>query len=223
MVNTIENNLQEVKERIKKAADKVDRDSEEIKLVAVTKGVEIHKIVEAIQAGINIIAENRIQEAKLKYSKIKNQVEYHLVGHLQRNKAKDAVRMFELIHSVDNLAVAKEIDNRASQIGKTQNILIEVNTSGEKTKFGIAPSEVEELLTEIKSLPHLHVEGLMMIAPLVNDPEKVRPYFRILKKLNEKLRLKYLSMGMSNDFEVAIEEGSNMLRIGRAIFGELQK
>jgi len=220
MANTIESNLQKVKQKIEKSARKVNRDPKEIKLVAVTKGVEISKILEVIHAGVEIIGESRIQEARLKYGEIKNQVEFHLIGHLQKNKVKEAVKMFNLIHSIDSLALAREIDKRAYQLGKVQNILIEVNVFGEKTKFGLAPSDVEELINEIKSLANLHLQGLMTITPLVNNLEEIRVYFRILKKLNDKFGLKYLSMGMSNDFEVAIEEGSNMLRIGRAIFAD---
>ncbi|MFH1563244.1 MAG: YggS family pyridoxal phosphate-dependent enzyme [Nitrospirota bacterium] len=212
----ISDNLQKIKERIKEAAYRVGRNPAEIKLVAVTKGVEPDRILEAIQARVEIIGENRVQEVKAKYEVIKTQVEWHLVGHLQKNKVKDAVKLFSLIHSVDSFELAKEIDKRAAQIGKVQDILIEVNTSGESTKFGVVPSAVEKLLIEIKYLPNIRIQGLMTIAP--DNPESARPYFRILKELNDKFRLKYLSMGMSNDFELAIEEGANIVRIGRAIF-----
>lgn len=219
-MNNVKSNLHRVKDRIKEVSTRVGTNPAEIKLVAVTKGVSVPKILDAIQAGINIIGESRIQEAKVKYGEIKACVEFHLVGHLQRNKVKDAVSMFDLIHSVDTLALAKEINKKAAQRGKVQNILIEVNTSGEKTKFGITPSELEGLIKEIERLPNVNLQGLMTIAPLLDDPKKARPYFRLLRELNERFGLKYLSMGMSNDFEIAIEEGSNMLRIGRAIFEE---
>lgn len=225
-MNTVVVYLQRVKERIVESAGRAGRNPAEIKLVAVTKGVEIPEILEAIYAGVDTIGENRVQEAKIKYDRIKNkvgntdrQVDWHLIGHLQRNKVKDAVRIFSLIHSVDSLELAEEIDKRAVQEGLVQDVLIEVNTSGEKTKFGIVPSEVEKLVAGIQLLPNVHLQGLMTMAPLVDNPEDARLYFRMLKELNDRFRLKYLSMGMSNDFEIAIEEGANLLRIGRAIFG----
>ena len=205
----------------------VGRDPREIRLVAVTKTVEVDRIEEAIAEGVNIIGESRVQEAKEKYGKVESKIIWHLVGHLQRNKAKDAVKLFDLIHSVDSAKLAKEIDKQARKIGKIQKILIEVNVSGEKSRYGLNPEEVIAFLQEVSVLPHVKIEGLMTIAPLGENPEDCRPYFRKLKELGEgvkaedieNVKMVYLSMGMSNDFEVAIEEGSNMVRIGRAIFG----
>ncbi len=215
----IRHNLNRVKERITESAYRVNRDPTQIKLVVVTKNIELFRILKVMQLGVDTIGENRVQEAKVKYNEIRNQVEWHLIGHLQRNKVKDAVRIFSLIHSVDNLELAREIDKRAASIGKVQDILIEVNISGEKSKFGIAPSNLENLLLEVKPLANVRVQGLMTIAPLVDNPKSARPYFRMIKQLNDKFKLKYLSMGMSNDFEIAIEEGANIVRIGKAIFG----
>ena len=225
-MNMIVDNLQRVTERIVESAGRVGKDPTGIKLIAVTKGVEISNILEALRTDVHTIGENRVQEAKIKYTQIKDkveslQVDWHLIGHLQRNKVKDAVEIFSLIHSVDSLELAKEIDKRAAQIGKIQDILIEVNTSGEKSKLGITPAELENLLLIIEPLANVRVQGLMTIAPFVAEPEDARPYFRMLKELNDEFRLKYLSMGMSNDFEIAIEEGANLLRIGRAIFGNI--
>ncbi|MEE9315683.1 MAG: YggS family pyridoxal phosphate-dependent enzyme, partial [bacterium] len=182
---------------------------------------------EAIAAGVNIIGESRVREAKEKYEKVESRVVWHLVGHLQRNKAKDAVKIFDLIHSVDSTKLAKEIDKQARKVGKIQKILIEVNVSGEESKYGLSPEGVIPFLQEVSGLPNIKVEGLMTMAPLYENPEDCRPCFKKLKELVEEVKteniknveMTYLSMGMSNDFEVAIEEGSNMVRIGRAIFG----
>ncbi|MDI6704037.1 MAG: YggS family pyridoxal phosphate-dependent enzyme [bacterium] len=218
---SIEDNLRLVRKRIEKAALKTNRDPASIKLVAITKEVTPPEIIEAINAGIDIIGENKIQEAERKYSHITHEgVEWHLVGHLQRNKVKRAIRIFNLIHSVDSLRLAQEINLRAEEIGRQQRILIQVNTSGEEQKFGFSVTEVKEAVEEITKLPFIKIEGLMTIAPLVDNPEEVRPYFRKLAELGRIFKLSILSMGMTNDFEVAIEEGANMVRIGRAIFGK---
>lgn len=224
---SIKENLERITEKIGKKSELVGRNPREMTLVAVTKTVEADRVEEAIVAGVNIIGESRVQEAKEKYRKVKSKVVWHLVGHLQRNKAKDAVKIFDLIHSVDNAKLAKEIDKQARKIGKIQKILIEVNVSGEESKYGLNPEEVITFLQEVSVLPNVKIEGLMAMAPLGENPEDSRPYFRKLKELLEETKAKnienvemvYLSMGMSNDFEVAIEEGSNMVRIGRAIFG----
>jgi hypothetical protein len=224
----IKKNLEALRNRIKIAAHRVARNPDEIKLVAVTKSVDVNQIEEAIDAGVNIIGENRVQEAKKKYSQLKNNdVKWHLIGHLQRNKVKDAIEIFDMIQSVDTIHLAKEIDKRAGIANKIMDILIQVNTSGEETKFGISPHLTLEIIQQIAKFKNIRIKGLMTIAPLVVNPEDTRPYFRILAKLRDKItskrienvEMKYLSMGMTNDFEVAIEEGSNMIRIGRAIFG----
>ena len=205
----------------------MNRNPEEIKLVTVTKTATTEQIEEAINAGIKIIGENRVQDAKKKYQIITAEVEWHLIGHLQTNKAKYAVEIFNCIHSVDSIKLAQEIDKRSLQFGKIMDVLVEVNVSGEETKYGIKSEEVETFLKEISAFPRIRIRGLMTIAPIVEEKEEVRPYFRKLKELSEKIKSKnienikmdYLSMGMTEDFEIAIEEGANMVRIGRGIFG----
>lgn len=224
---SIKENLERIKEKIRVKSELVGRDPQEITLVAVTKTVEADRIEEAIAAGVNIIGESRVQEAKEKYRKVESRIIWHLVGHLQRNKAKDAVKIFDLIHSVDSAELAKEIDKQAKKIGKIQKILVEANVSGEESKYGLNPEGVITFLQEVSGLPNIKVEGLMTMAPFYENPEDCRPCFRKLRELIEEVKAKniknvemtYLSIGMSNDFEVAIEEGSNMVRIGRAIFG----
>ena len=224
---TIKNNLEIINEKIKKAALRANKNPEEIKLVAVTKTATTEQIKEAISAGVEIIGENKVQEAKEKYQILSADIEWHLVGHLQTNKVKYAIEIFDLIHSVDSIKLAKEIDRRSLQFGMITNVLVEVNVSGEETKYGIKPEEVEPFLKEISEFSRIRVRGLMTIAPIAEDKEEVRPYFRKLRKLFEKIkienmkniRMDYLSMGMTEDFEAAIEEGANMVRIGRGIFG----
>ena len=224
---TIKNNLEIINEKIKKAALRVNRDPEEIKLVAVTKTATIEQIKEAISAGVKIIGENKVQEAKEKYQILSADIEWHLVGHLQTNKVKYAIEIFDLIHSVDSIKLAKEIDRRSQQFGMITNVLVEVNISGEETKYGIKPEEVELFIKEISEFSRIKIRGLMTIAPIAEDKEEVRPYFRKLRELSKEIKSKniknvkmdYLSMGMTEDFEVAIEEGANMIRIGRGIFG----
>ena len=226
-METIKNNLEIINKKIKKAALKVNRNPEEIKLVAVTKTATTEQIEEAINAGVKIIGENRVQDAKKKYQIFTADVEWHLIGHLQTNKAKYAVEIFNCIHSVDSIKLTQEIDKRSLQFGKIMDVLVEVNVSGEETKYGIKSEEVETFLKEISEFPRIRIRGLMTIAPIVEDKEEVRPYFRKLRELSEKIKSKnienikmdYLSMGMTEDFEVAIEEGANMVRIGRGIFG----
>jgi len=225
-VETIKNNLQTIKEKIKKAALKAKRNPEEIKLVAVTKTATIEQIEEAINAGVKIIGENKVQEAKEKYQILTADTEWHLVGHLQTNKVKYAIEIFDCIQTVDSIKLAKEINKRSLQFGKITNVLVEVNVSGEETKYGIKPEEVEPFLKEISDFSRIRVRGLMTIAPIEEDKEEVRPYFRKLRELSEeiksknikKVKMDYLSMGMTDDFEVAIEEGANIVRIGRGIF-----
>ena len=223
----IKNNLEIINEKIKKAALKANRNPQEIKLVAVTKTATIEQIKEAISVGVKIIGENKVQEAKEKYQILSADIEWHLVGHLQTNKVKYAIEIFDFIHSVDSIKLAKEIDRRSLQFGMMTNVLVEVNVSGEETKYGIKPEEVEPFLKEISEFSRTRVRGLMTIAPIAEDKEEVRPYFRKLRELFKEIKSKniknvkmdYLSMGMTEDFEVAVEEGANMVRIGRGIFG----
>ncbi|OGW85190.1 MAG: YggS family pyridoxal phosphate enzyme [Omnitrophica bacterium RIFCSPLOWO2_01_FULL_45_10] len=233
----IHDNVKSVRQKIANACEKVGRNADDVELVCVTKEVSIDEIKEALDAGVQILGENRVKDALSKYKAIGGRQEWHFIGHLQTNKVKDAVRIFSLIHSVDSLRLAKEIDKAAQAINKAQDILIQVNTSGEKTKFGIMPEEAIDFMKEISSYGNINTKGLMTIAPEVDDPEKVRPYFRALRELRDKINelrysakqseasskgtkyeIRILSMGMTNDFEVAIEEGANMVRIGKAIF-----
>ncbi|MFB3897056.1 MAG: YggS family pyridoxal phosphate-dependent enzyme [bacterium] len=226
-ISQILDNYQRVLARIQTAAIQAGRKPEEIKLVAVSKTVPVAIVQEAVSNGITLLGENRVQEAKQKFEVIGNNATWHLVGHLQSNKVKPAVSMFELIQSVDSIELAKEISNRAQQINKVQNILIEINTSGEETKFGIEPAGLIPMLEQISLLSNIRIQGLMTVGPLVPEPELARPSFIQLRELSEKVKsaglanieMHILSMGMTGDFEIAIQEGANMLRIGTAIFG----
>jgi len=210
------------------AAKKAGRDPGRIKLVAVSKTVEPARIRDAIEAGVTILGENYIQEARRKIEEIGHGVQWHMVGHLQSNKSKYAVTLFDYIHSVDSISLAREIDRRAAQKGRSIRALVEVNLSGEASKFGIGPDEAMELIRQIASLKNVFIEGLMTMPPYFDDPEKARPYFIRLRELRDRIRAEgvegvqvdELSMGMSGDFEAAIEEGATMIRVGTAIFGE---
>lgn len=224
-MNSISANFSYILKRIKLAAERSGRDAETIKLVAVTKNVGIPKIREAIAGGVTIIGENRIQEAREKFSEIGSTVQWHFIGHLQTNKVKYLFDIFSLIHSVDSLPLAEEIQKKAEKKGIKTDILIEVNISGEKTKFGILPERVIALARDISKLKNINLKGLMTIPPFSESPEDSRQYFRMLRTLmtdvkKDGIKINELSMGMSNDFEVAIEEGATIIRIGTAIFGE---
>lgn len=221
--------IESVLEKIEKAAAKSGRKLNDITLVAVTKTVPVEKIKEAYNLGIKIFGENRVQEARWKIEQLKDlDIEWHMIGHLQRNKAKYAVRLFSMIQSVDSYELACELEKRAFLYNiKEVPVLIEVKISPEETKFGIPPEGVPPLIERIsKELKRVKIKGLMTIAPFV-PAEETRPYFQKVKRLFDDLdaldfpgvEMRYLSMGMSNDFEVAIEEGANMVRIGTAIFG----
>jgi pyridoxal phosphate enzyme (YggS family) len=193
-----------------------------VTLIAVSKGVPAAVVAEAFEAGQRDFGENRVQEAAAKIEALSARgitPRWHLIGHLQTNKAKIAANLFAIIHSVESLRLAQELSRRAQRVG----ILLEVNAAQEASKFGFTPKEVAPALSSIASLPHLDVQGLMTVAPQANDPEAVRPVFRELRQLRDALRLRELSMGMTDDFEVAIEEGATMVRVGRAIFGERTK
>mgnify|MGYP000185727293 FL=1 len=224
----ISRNLARVRERIAAAARRAGRNPDEVTLVAVTKGVGLDRVLEAVACGVTHIGENRVQEAAAKFPHLPPGVVRHMVGHLQRNKAKMAVRLFDLIHSLDSLRLAEELNRRALEAGRVMDVLVQVNVSGEPTKYGVSPEEVEALVENMASLPGLRLRGLMTIAPIVEDPEQARPYFRRLRQLGDvirsaatdlKLERLELSMGMTDDFEVAVEEGATIVRIGRAIFG----
>ena len=211
-------------DRIERAARRVGRNPGEIKLVAVSKTVEAARIKEAIEAGVSILGENYVQEAQKKIEEIGHPVAWHFIGHLQTNKAKYAVRLFDMIHSIDSLPLAEELDERAEKVGQTAKTMIEVNISGEATKFGTDEEKVFSIARGILNLNHLSLEGLMTMPPYFDSPEMSRPYYIKLRELKEKMiregiPLKELSMGMSNDFEIAIEEGATYVRVGTAIFG----
>lgn len=220
----IKENIENLRFRIKNSALKAGRNPGEIKLVAVTKYVEAEQIEEAISAGIKITAENRLQEALEKFEKIKpeilNKVEKHFIGTLQRNKIKAIVKNFDAIQSVDSVKIAQEIDEECRKINRTIPIFVEVNIGKEETKHGIMPEETLDFCNKIMKFTNIKLVGLMCIAPYSENAEDSREYFRQMKEIQKKVGVKHLSMGMSNDFEIAIEEGSNMVRIGRGIFGE---
>ncbi len=200
------------------------REVSAIRLVAVSKTVPVETIREALAAGVAILGENRVQEAREKIAVLPGLAEWHLVGHLQTNKAKLAVQLFEVIHSVDSLRLAQVLDRQGQEAGKTVRCLVEVNLGGEESKSGTTEEAVRSLLEAGRVLPGLCIEGLMAIPPFLPDPEQSRPFFRRLRHLRDKLEaegfpLPELSMGMSHDFEVAIEEGATTVRIGTAIFG----
>jgi pyridoxal phosphate enzyme (YggS family) len=224
-MNPIAQNLAQVQALISKAAQAAGRDPAAVRLVAVSKTVDLERLRAAIDAGHRLFGENYLQEAKAKIQVLGREIGWHLVGHLQTNKAKAAVELFDLIHAVDRLKLARALDAAAARLGKVQDVLLQVNQGGEDTKSGVAPEAAADLLEEMARLPHLRVLGLMTMPPWLADPEAVRPYFRDLRELREKLRdrsglpLPELSMGMSGDFEVAVEEGATLVRVGTAIFG----
>ncbi len=217
---SIEQNIEDVRRRIELAAERAGRSPQEITLVAVTKTLPPSAVEAAFRAGVRHFGENRVQEAEQKICRLASlapRPTWHLVGHLQSNKAKTAVDIFDIIQSVDSVRLAETLSRHAK---KTLPILLEVNVSGEASKYGFQTSDLATALKQITGLPNLRVEGLMTVAPAVSDPERVRPVFRRLREFAHDVGLKHLSMGMSDDFEVAIEEGATMVRIGRAIFGE---
>ncbi len=211
-----------IRKRIAKAAERAGRSPSEVTLVAVTKTVDAAAIQEAFAAGLRHFGESRIQEAKEKLPLVCAPAgpTWHLVGHLQTNKAKTATELFDVIHSVDSLKVAEAISQHADC---DMSVLVQVNVAGEASKYGFALQDTIAALEHIARLPHLRIKGLMTIAPYADDPEEVRPVFRRLRLMRDSLGLEHLSMGMSHDFEVAIEEGATMVRIGRAIFGEREE
>ncbi len=224
----IRENIKRIRNQIKEAAEWSGRDPEKILLLAVTKTVAPEVIEIAIEEEIRAFGENRFQEASAKIPQIKSEVIWHMVGHLQSNKAKGAVELFQVIHSLDSLKLARKIDAHAGEQGKIQSCLVEVNLSGEESKYGIPSEELKDFLENCSSLEHIRIDGLMTIPPYDPDPEKSRPFFRSLRELREEAAkwnyknapLLELSMGMTGDFIVAIEEGATIIRVGTAIFGE---
>lgn len=225
-MSSIATALEEVRGRIETACSRSGRAAGEVGLVAVTKTVEVENIRRLVECGHHLLGENRVQEALEKIPLLGPPARWHLVGHLQRNKARHAVGLFDLLHGVDSQKLAAEIDRRAAQAGIRQAVLLQVNLSGEQTKSGVAERDLPALLDAIAALRNLELRGLMTIPPPVEDPEDSRGWFRGLRELRDRcasrlgLPLPDLSMGMTDDFEVAVEEGATLVRIGRAIFGE---
>jgi pyridoxal phosphate enzyme (YggS family) len=227
-MSQIARNLEEVIQRLAAAARAVGRDPAEVRLVAVSKTVPGELLKEAVAAGQRLFGENYLQEARAKILALGPNLSWHFVGHLQTNKARAVVELFELIHSVDRVKLAQALEQAAARLDKIQEILLEVNLAGEASKSGAPPEEVPDLVREISRLPHLRLLGLMTMPPYFADPERVRPFYRALRELRDRLRrrgvtdspLNELSMGMSGDFEVAVEEGATLVRVGTAIFGQ---
>jgi PLP dependent protein len=229
---SIADNIAKVRERISQAAARAGRNTDSITLMAVSKVVEPERILQAYHAGIRIFGENRVQEFADKSSALADlkEAEWHLIGHLQTNKAKKAVELFQIVDSLDSLRLAEKLNQAAQQLNKVLPVLIEINVGGEQSKSGIAPDspELDALLQAVQGFPNIQIRGLMTIPPYTENPQDGRPYFRKLRELRDtianrrlqRVQMDVLSMGMSHDFEVAIEEGSTCVRVGTAIFGE---
>jgi PLP dependent protein len=215
----VRGNLDRVQAAIAAACTRAKRSPDEVLLIAVSKTVEVERIRQAIAAGVPALGENRVQEARDKIAVLGHPVPWHLIGSLQTNKAKDAARLFDWVHSVDRLDLAEELDRRATALGRTVDALIEVNVGEEPQKAGVPPHEIRPLLTAVDGLRGIRIRGLMAIPPVTDDAERSRPYFRRLRELRDTLGLEHLSMGMTADFEVAVEEGATMVRVGTAVFG----
>lgn len=226
----IKQNIDVLRQRVQNALKAAEREGEEVTIIGVTKTVDIANIQEAVSSGILNLGENRVQEFMKKYDTVKN-AKWHMIGSLQRNKVKYIIDKVDLIHSLDSLSLAKEINLRAERIQRVIPVLVQINISNEITKSGIPSEETMPFIESIFNLKNIKVMGLMTIGPLMEDPELVRPYFRSMKQLYDEVKnadyphtdIQYLSMGMSYDYEVAIEEGSNMIRVGTAIFGRREK
>ncbi len=227
---SVRDNVAAVRKAIGRAAQAAGRDGADVKLVAVSKKIDTAKMLEAVEAGIRIFGENRIQEARSKQDTVcwPDDIVWHLIGSLQRNKSKLAVTLFDMIQSVDSLEISKYLNRHAGNAGRTLPLLIQVNLADEPSKSGFHPDAVVPAALEISRMEHLRVKGLMAIPPYCDNPEDVRPYFRQLRHIKNTLNdsgldLSELSMGMSSDFEIAIEEGATMVRVGTAIFGQRRK
>jgi pyridoxal phosphate enzyme (YggS family) len=222
-------NLQDIQERIRNSAARAGRDPGTITLIAVSKTHPPDAVAEAARLGLTVFGESKVQEAKAKIPLCPGRIRWHMLGHLQSNKCRDAITLFEMVQSVDSLELAEELNKKADQASRTLPILLEVNIVGEASKFGYKPEKLLADLNAINNLRRLEIHGLMTIPPWTPVPEKVRPVFAKLRALKEECEqllgapLPHLSMGMSGDFEVAIEEGSTMVRIGTALFGERPK
>jgi pyridoxal phosphate enzyme (YggS family) len=220
-------NYRALLQRIGEAAARAGRNPTDVKLLGAAKSQGVELVRAAIRAGVKIIGENYVQEARNKQKQVEDSAEWHMIGHLQRNKARLAVEVFDLIHSLDNVALARELDREGRKRSKTVRVLLEVNLAGEESKTGIAKDKVADLLRAAGELSNLSIEGLMAVPPYRENPEDVRPYFKTLRELRDALRelhiadvdLKELSMGMTHDYAIAVEEGATIVRIGTALFG----
>ena len=228
MESDVRENITHVRNRIAEAALRAGRKVSDVRLMAVTKTVDDDRIMEAIAAGVDIIGESYVQEAKRKIEKMGRPLEWHMIGYLQSNKAKYAIRLFDMIHSVDRMELAAELDRRARGVEQVMKILIEVNVSGEGTKSGVPLERAIPLIRDVAALGNLSIRGLMTMPPWFDDPEDARPYFAALRELRDRVseaqipgvEMRELSMGMSGDYEVAVEEGATIVRIGTRIFGD---
>ncbi len=224
----IADNLARVQEKVAKAAIRSGRTPDSVKLVGVTKMVDLDRIKEAVSAGLQILGENYVQEARKKIDQSGDKVSWHFIGRLQKNKAKHAVKLFDVIETVDSIKLADELNRRAQPLERVIPVLIQLNLAAEQTKGGLKPPECLPLIRQIAGLDHLRVRGLMTMPPFFNNPDRARPYFKQLRELSQEIaaagvkgvEMAELSMGMSGDFEVAIEEGATLVRVGTAIFGE---
>lgn len=224
----IQENIKLVEENIKKACEKVGRDVNEVTLIAVSKTKPYTAIEEALPTGVRDYGENKVQELCDKYEILPKDIKWHMIGHLQRNKVKYLVGKVFLIHSVDSIRLAEQIEKEYAKADEIANILIEVNMAQEESKFGITSEETEQLVRKIAKFPHIRIKGLMTIAPYTDNPESNRVYFRNMKKLSvdienkniDNVSMSVLSMGMTGDYQVAVEEGATLVRVGTGIFGE---
>ncbi len=225
-MSELQENLTRIRSRIDQACERSGRQPDSVRLMAVSKNQSPERVAEAASAGLTLFGENRIQEAKVKIAQSPSQLEWHFIGHLQSNKSRDAVSLFHVVQGVDSLALAEELQKQAIKQARSLPILLEVNVAGESSKFGWNPDRLLAELLQLNALNRLEVHGLMTIAPYAVDPEQVRPIFRRLRELRDRCTdllgapLPVLSMGMSGDLEVAIEEGATLVRVGTALFGE---
>ncbi len=223
----LKENLEYVESQIREACERSGRLREEVTLIAVSKTKPVSVLKEAYDLGVRVFGENKVQELADKYEELPKDIRWHMIGHLQRNKVKYIIDKVELIHSVDSLRLAETIEKEAAKHNITANILIEVNVAKEESKFGLMPEELDEFVSEVAKFPHIQVQGLMTIAPFVDDPEENRGIFQRLRKLSvdiaaknvDNITMRILSMGMTNDYTVAVEEGAAMVRVGTGIFG----
>ncbi len=228
-MSSILDNLERVREQIAQAAAKAGRDVKDVELVAISKTHPAQKVREAVEAGQTLFGESRVQEARAKIPELSSNIRWHFVGHLQKNKVRQALPLFEMIHSVDSLTLAQDINRIAEEEGLYPRVLLEVNVGGEGSKFGFAPDKLCKQMEELLALPRLSILGLMTIPPVAEQAEASRKYFVELRELRDRLQSEFrvdlaqLSMGMTQDFPVAIEEGATLVRVGTAIFGERSK